>query len=170
MMVRYAALAALTAASATAFAAPAADGDAPLKVVPSGATRQLGGYAPQRLALSADKPAAVKKAPEGLTAPRYGVLNYGPASAPRAVVFLLDEPTGGADARLFVDANANGDLTDDPKVEWVKGPYAGGQPYSMYRGSAQVPLTLGGKVTPVTLSLYRFDPTSSPLIQHGTHR
>jgi len=157
-----AALGAASAATLTAVAlapsARAAQGDTALKVVPSGATRQLGGYAPQRLALSADKPASVKKVPGGLSAPRYGVLNFGPASAARAIVFLLDEPAG-ADARLFVDANSNGDLTDDPKAEWVKAPYAGGQPYSMYRGAAQVPLTVGGRATPVSLSLYRFDPT-----------
>jgi thiol-disulfide isomerase/thioredoxin len=62
--------------------------------------------------------------------------------------FILDEPDGKP-AKLFVDTNDDGDLTNDPAPKWEPGPN------NMYRGEAQIELsekTLG------TLGMYRFDP------------
>ena len=83
-----------------------------LTYIPSGATAKLGGYRPQRMTLTGEKPAALTKAPADLKAPLYGTFVLG-----RDVLVIVDEPAEG-DARLFVDANGNGDLTDDPTAEW----------------------------------------------------
>jgi thiol-disulfide isomerase/thioredoxin len=69
---------------------------------------------------------------------------------------VVDEPEG-RDARLFVDSNGNGDLTDDAAPMWNKRPYGGNSPYSQYMGGANVELSIGGKATPVHLGMYRFD-------------
>lgn len=86
---------------------------------------------------------AVKKAPAGLKAPKYGEMKFGDLS----FGFILDEPQGEP-ARLYVDANANGDYTDDasPKWELQKG--------DMYSGSADV--MVQGKSARV--NAYRFNP------------
>lgn len=57
-----------------------------------------------------------------------------------------------ADPRLFVDANADGDLTNDPKVDW-KGTLRGR--YQLYQGSTEIDL---GDDRIAAVNLYRFDP------------
>ena len=93
-----------------------------LKFVPTGAMPKLRGYRPQRLTLSATKPDALKKTPEGVLTPLYGVLMLGAKEKQTPVLVLVDEQEG-KDARLFVDSNANGDLTDDPATKWEKRNY-----------------------------------------------
>ena len=109
----------MTAATATLmlWASAASAQEVNLTFESSGASRKLGGYMPQRLQLSATQPEGLKKAPAGLTAPLYGQLKLGPAESPMTVLVVLDEPDQ-KDARLWVDANGNGDLTDDPPAEW----------------------------------------------------
>ena len=79
------------------------------KLLSSGASARLGGYMPQRLTLSDMPPAAVKKLPEGLSAPLFGEIKFGPKESPSVILVVLDEPDNGP-ARLFVDSNANRDL------------------------------------------------------------
>src|SRR5258706_12540839 len=93
--------------------------DVKMTLIPSGAMQKLGGYMPQRLELSPDKPAELKKAPE-LVAPLYGSIKFGGAS----YLVVVDEPEG-KDAKLFVDTNGNGDLTDDPALTWKTAAYKG---------------------------------------------
>src|SRR5438093_11471219 len=88
-----------------------------LKWQPSEMTKELGGYMPQRLRLSTNRPALLKKAPDDVTAPLFGELTIGPKEAPAHCLVLVDEPEGKP-SRLFVDANGNGDLTDDPAPQW----------------------------------------------------
>ena len=177
----------------SAYAAPAAQGDKPqpkattpadapaaaagevkLSVLSSGAARKIGGYNPQQAKLAKNKPAAVKKAPE-MAAPLYGQIAFGG----KQYVVALDEPEG-ADAKLYVDANANGDLTDDPAPIWEKkqGQGPNGVQLTQYAGAFQLPLgaakaagaKAGGEDNAagagggaagemVTLSAYRFDKT-----------
>ena len=123
-----------------------------LKLLASGAMPKLGGYRPQQLKLSETKPAALKKAPE-LSSPRYGEIRF----AGRTFIIASDEPKSGG-ARLYVDANGNGDLTDDPQPKWEKGDYRGPNgPLVRYSGSIQLPIRQGGKDTLVSLGAYRFD-------------
>jgi thiol-disulfide isomerase/thioredoxin len=128
----------------------------------TGAMTKMGGYMPQRLELSPEKPATLKKAPEGLEAPLYGMLVLGPKDAweperrPKYLV-IVDEPDGKP-ARLFIDANRNGDLTDDPAAEWKQKPYKGveSQEFTQYEGGGSVELG-DANAFPVRLGMYRFD-------------
>jgi len=124
-----------------------------MDLLPSGAMQKLGGYRPQLLKLSADKPADLKKAPD-LAAPLFGAIHFGEKS----YLVVLDEPEG-KDATLYVDANANGDLTDDPACTWTKkvGKGRNGTDLTMYNGSFKLPLQTGDKPTMVSISAYRFD-------------
>ncbi len=119
--------------------------DVAVKFLPSGLTPKVGGYAPVRAALS-DKADGVKKAPEGLTAPRYGKIKFGD----KTWAFILEEPEGKP-AKLFVDTNNDGDFTNDPEAKWSANKN-GAQ--TMHSGSAQVDMG-GGKLASV--NLYRFD-------------
>ena len=87
-----------------------------LQPLSTGSTQKRGGYMPQHAKLSPDKPSTIKKLPDGLAAPMFGVLPIGPASEGGGSVFhiVVDEPEG-KDAVLLVDANGNGDLTDAPR-------------------------------------------------------
>ncbi|HND52502.1 MAG TPA: TlpA disulfide reductase family protein [Pirellulaceae bacterium] len=117
-----------------------------MKFMSSGATAKLGGYRPVRAEM--DLPATtVKKAPEGLAAPKYGQLKIGEKS----FTFVMDEPEGKP-AKLFVDANGDGDLTNDPAVKWAAATNNG---QTMYNGSCQVQLTADDSGT---INMYRFDP------------
>jgi thiol-disulfide isomerase/thioredoxin len=131
-----------------------------LSPLSDGAMKKMGGYRPQHLKLAAEKPATITKAPPGLEAPLYGVLAMGPdAGAKGAPVYhvIVDEPEG-KDARLFVDANGNGDLTDDPPCEWTTKSYrAEDKDYTQYNGGATIELRAGSARFPAHLGMYRFD-------------
>ena len=71
----------------------------------------------RRIALGTGKPAALRRAPSGLEAPLYGEFTLGSSEHPATFTVLVDEPDGKP-ARLWVDRNGNGDLTDDPPIEW----------------------------------------------------
>jgi peroxiredoxin len=144
--------------AAPLLAASAADPVAKLKVLPSGAMSKMGGYYPLRLALSGEKPAGLGKLPGELAAPLFGAFKLGPAEAPQSFAVVLDEPDGKP-SRLFVDANGNGDLTDDPAPEWTSRPVKGsdGKDYSQFSGATKVELRLGGETHGLTVRMYRFD-------------
>ncbi len=131
-----------------------------LKLVPTGGMAKVGYYAPQRLALSATKPATITKMPEGLTAASYGVL---PMKGPEGAVYhvVVDEPDGKP-ATMLVDANGNGDLTDDGAAEWTgRTPPAreGQKSYTMCSGGATLKLGTAEKPFDAHVSMYRFDRT-----------
>ena len=85
----------ILAALTTAASSPpsAHDDSVRLKPMEKGGDEKIGFYMPQRLTLVAEKPATLKKVPDGLAAPRYGVL---PLAGAPGVVFhvVLDEPEG----------------------------------------------------------------------------
>lgn len=108
----------------------------------SGLTKRMGGYRPVRAEMN-DEEGAIEIKPEGLVNPRFGVIEFGEKSW----AFILDEPEEG-DARLFVDTNADGDLTNDPAAEWAKG-----SPY--YKGTFEIDL---GDNRVGLVNAYRFDP------------
>ncbi|MEK6703601.1 MAG: TlpA disulfide reductase family protein [Planctomycetota bacterium] len=127
------------------------------KPMSTGAMSKLGGYRPQRITLATAKPATIKKEPDGLTAPLYGIL---PIKAPEGAVLhvIVDEPEGKP-ARLFVDSNGNGDLTDDGEADW-KGKAQkdkAGVELTQYTGGATVKLGAKGKTFDAHLGMYRFD-------------
>jgi len=114
-------------------------------------------YSPIRLELSATKPDGVTKVPDDLKAPLYGTLKLGPRENPTKTTVLLDEPAD-APARLWVDRNANGDLTDDPPVRWEERKAASGTgAASSWAGSFAVEVSYGTEKRTLGLNVYRFD-------------
>jgi thiol-disulfide isomerase/thioredoxin len=131
-----------------------------LTLLSKGGMAKVGNYMPQRITLSADKPKSIKKVPADLAAPVYGTLAI--AGGDKAVYnLILDEPDGKP-ARLFVDANGNGDFTDDAPAEWTGQEGKAnddGKKFTMYNGGAMVNLGTKDKPYEVHLSMYRFDKT-----------
>jgi thiol-disulfide isomerase/thioredoxin len=125
-----------------------------LDLVPSDATSITGYYFPLKIELSATRPGSLKKLPPKLAAPRYGVLPVA-SEGGRKYHVIVDEPTG-ADAVLYVDANGDGDLTNDPPADWKPSRDAKG--YATWMGGATVSLAAGTQTVDVRLGLYRFDP------------
>lgn len=121
------------------------------KFVPSGITEIMGGFVPDQAEMDG-KADSVKKAPQGLVAPKYGKLKLGE----KEYLFVLDEPKDKP-AKLFVDTNNDGDLTNDPETKWVE---AKNGPQSIFSGSAQIDL---GKGKLATINLYRFHSTEAQM-------
>ncbi len=152
--------AAAVVASALALAACAGAEEVQLKWQSSDANQKLGGYSPQRLQLTAVKPDSVKKAPGDLAAPLYGELKLGPKDAPSTTLIILDEPEGKP-ARLFVDANNNGDFSDDSAANWTPRAItnSSGKVLTSYNGDATVKIPYAGGSKDAHLIVYRFDKT-----------
>lgn len=93
-----------------------ADEPAPLKYMDSGIHDLITGYRPNPIRLETKAPAEVKKAPEGLKKPQYGTFRIGPEKSAATITVLLDFEDE-TPVKLWVDGNANGDLTDDGGVE-----------------------------------------------------
>ena len=134
-------------------ATPQSDLSAKLTIVPKGGSAKAGYYMPQRLMLSATKPAEVKKEPTYVGTPMYGILHFGDAKE-NGVLVVLDENADGSIAKLYVDSNHDGDLTNDAPIAWTKN--AAG----VFMGSADVEprLAKGNSKTAYELKLYRFAP------------
>ena len=109
-----------------------------------------------RIVLAADKPASMRRVPEGLAAPLYGEFIFGPSEQPMTFGVAADEPDGKP-ARLWVDRNGNGDLTDDPPIEWkiLKSPNPNGPDFTAYRGRAMLLIQSGGKPLEFGLQMQR---------------
>jgi peroxiredoxin len=146
------------AACLTVATAVAAAPEVNLKWQASDANKDLGGYMPQRLKLSTAKPESAKKSPDGVTAPLYGEIKIGPREKPGTVLVMLDEPEGKP-SRLFVDANGNGDLTDDAAPNWAdkKTPGRDGKETVIHMGDATVKIPFAGGAADAKLVMYRFD-------------
>jgi thiol-disulfide isomerase/thioredoxin len=133
-----------------------------LKLISTGATPKLGGYMPVRIQLSSIKPDALQKAPADLESPLYGVLKLGPAGSPTTFCIIVDEPEGKP-SRLFVDANGNGDLTDDPPTVWNarKQSASDGMELTTYSGGATLKVPYGKEILEYHVPMYRFDKRDS---------
>lgn len=118
-----------------------------MKFIGRGATAKAGGYRPIRAEL-VEKSDAVKKAPEGLTTPKYGQLKFGDKSW----TFILDEPADKP-AKWYVDSNGDGDLTNDPAAQWEARKQGN---LTMFNGSTEIDLGNGDLAQ---IMAYRFDPT-----------
>jgi thiol-disulfide isomerase/thioredoxin len=133
-----------------------AQGEVTAKLSPSGVSGKLGYFAPQQLTLSKAKPEQLKKVPYDVAAPQYGLVKFGP----KEYVFLLDEPAGKA-ARLFVDSNGNGDLTDEAAITLTAVPYRSksGLNLKQYMGVATLPIlgTDGTSMGTASLRVFRLD-------------
>lgn len=135
------------------------------KFIPGGITQRVGGYRPVRAEMTAESD-LIKVRPEGISGGRFGTLQSGELKWS----FLLVEPevakadssagpsTEESDqqqqpARLWVDSNADGDLSNDSEVAWMPREQGG---LTMYSG--KVRMNLDGD-RQGDLVLYRFDPS-----------
>ena len=114
--------------------------------LPEGVTRKVGGYRPIRAEMDAEATEATK-VPEDLVDPKFGKITIGEQSW----LFALDEPEDEP-AKLFIDTNGDGDLTNDPEPKWDARKQG---ELTMYSGSGQIELKPGQVGH---LGLYRFDP------------
>lgn len=73
-------------------------------------------YMPSSLVLTTDRPAGVTKEPKYRTTPRYGVVTLG-SDARATRVIAVDEPEG-AEARVFLDLDGDGELGEDNDGAW----------------------------------------------------
>ena len=85
----------------------------------SGIHETMRGYRPHNPRLSPDTPPEAKKVPEGLKKATFATFKVGPEAAAATVVLAVDWE-GTTPSALFVDANTNGDLTDDPACSWTE--------------------------------------------------
>ncbi len=82
-----------------------------------GASPMRFSFYPIRVALAPAKPALVRKEPAYRVTPKYATIRLG--NGPKGLFAVaVDEPEAG-DWRIYVDANGNGDLTDDGDGAWV---------------------------------------------------
>ena len=90
----------------------------PLKLEPTGAKELRIGYFPVQLKLSDTKPTTIKKEPNYAGKPMYGSFRLG--NGPQSTfTVVLDEQEGCA-AKIYLDANRNGDISDDVDGDWGK--------------------------------------------------
>jgi thiol-disulfide isomerase/thioredoxin len=132
-----------------------------LKLVPEGIRNEGAGYYPVVLSLQRSTPAGLKKTPALDPNSLYGELRFGPKESETTYLLIVEEPDGKP-AKLYFDANRNGDLTDDPEVEWKPKAYKGGteeKPVDLnqYEGSTWVELPQFGPNVRLRLNFYRFD-------------
>ncbi len=124
-----------------------------MELVPSGARKLVGWYVPTRVNLSANQPAALKKAPP-MKAPWYGTLRFSGVD----YLIALDQPTPESQV-LYLDANANGDLTDDPPMEWH---FARTDRGLYYDTVLHLPLKTDQGAQVVTVQLYSYPDVPKP--------
>ena len=151
-------LAAKTSSSSAPVTPPKNDDSIRLPLISSGGMSRMGGYRPQSTKTSSTAPALIRKAPTGLSQAEYGSIKLGPASAQREHAFIIDQPDS-LKPRLFVDSNADGDLTNDPAAKWERRTYKkddGKEEFSA-SGSFSIELAMPGEAPlTVQLSAYRF--------------
>ncbi len=130
--------------------------------VVSGCLKLKGGSFPDDLKLSAEKPGVARRLPEGLTNARFATRKFGPKEQLREHVFVWEERDGG-EARLWADANADGDLTNDAPVTMSRVAYSvHGEreaKYTKWTGQAEMLFAYSdGAIVRGAVNVTRFDP------------
>lgn len=129
-----------------ALAVAAQSTDLNLTFVPSGIFERMGAYLPYNLRLSDKRPSELKAVPPGVRLTRFGTIKAG------AQTFLVGFDANNAP---WVDTNRDGDLTNDPKVEWQEIKGENGDVY--HKGRAQIDFKYKGKTTRSTIGVYDVD-------------
>lgn len=110
--------------------------------------------------LTSARPAFIRRLPGGLSAPKYFILELGPAERRTVFTGVLDQPPG-KEPRLYLDENRTGDLSKATPVAWTREPYAGlgGKVYTRLEGDATLQVPTGSSQLPTTLRFFLFDPS-----------
>lgn len=130
---------------------------------PTGAHHALRFFDAQTLSLSPTRPESVKKLPKDVTAAEFGTLKLGPVEKQTSFTFAL-VGSDTASPKIFVDANADGDLSNDPAPDWNAQPYyraPEGSKFNRYLGSAELQLPIADKPQPGRISFFVFDQTDT---------
>ena len=126
------------------------------------------GYMPIRVELTSIKPDSIKKEPVYTGTARYGVIKAGDSKKSNVAV-VLDEPAGG-EFRIYVDSNADGDLTNDGDSAWSKKTDQGGGRTLFGPVDKTVKATYEGrghKPVDTAISIYRIaSPTLDALLMY----
>lgn len=123
----------------------------------SGIHERVTSYRPHPLSLLTEAPKGLKRAPEGLASPRYGIIKLGPPDAPREFIVLSDVAQTNI-TKLLVDANGNGDLTDDAACVTTNRIYTqpDGATRTSWRGEGNVTFPFAGGTRKGRLIFYGF--------------
>lgn len=121
----------------------------------SGIAKMVSGQRPHSILLATEAPASIKKAQPGLTAPLFGSFAMGPAKAAAAIGVILDV-TADKQQHLYVDANGNGDFTDDPACAWSHPAKVGdtGAEELAWEGAATVAIPFAGGIRNGRVNFY----------------
>jgi len=129
-----------------------------LELKPADARYQLPAPTPQQVKLS-EQPGPSAKSPPAKKGLLWGEIPFGPTSQPSGVAIMVDESNPSA-ATLRVDTNRNGDLTDDPAVEWKL--LDGDRPdLARYEGEFSISTRDGSGGERLKLVAYRYLPAGS---------
>ncbi|HRF59581.1 MAG TPA: TlpA disulfide reductase family protein [Fimbriimonadaceae bacterium] len=129
----------------------------PIRLTPfaEGAPIPGGSAIPRRIELSPEAPTAVKRVTADLIKPAYGVMDFGPAENRRAILIAIDRPATVGE-RLWVDANGDGDLTNDPRIEWERTEFLiQGATQIRYSASVWIESGYHGPLAKVKIKFYR---------------
>jgi len=126
------------------------------------------------LKLDDEQPSGVKKPPPDLTAPQFAKLRIGPAETRTTFVAILDTPSDKP-PRLFVDANHNGDFTDDPPCEWEAQQTTvqtrdGLREVTSYRGGTTLKVPYGAETLALHVQLEFHPDANDRAVGHGDDR
>ncbi|MCC2671988.1 MAG: hypothetical protein K0Q72_4459, partial [Armatimonadetes bacterium] len=145
-------------------AAAPAPATAMLTLDPQAALKTVPMYLPTPITLAAAKPGSVKKEPAYRAVPKYGTIKLGNDPSGTYVI-AVDEPAD-ADWKIYLDANRNGDLTDDGDGAWASKKEGNGRTqYGPSRLILDAAWTLAdGKKSAAKygISMYRF--SNSPVV------
>ena len=124
---------------------------ADLELKPSDARSLIPAPTPQQIQLSEKPPASIKNPTVGKNL-MWGEIPFGPDQS-GGIAFVIDESNPVA-ATLRIDLNRNGDLADDPAVEWKL--LDGDRPEaSRFEGHFQLPTRHGGEKLQIVAYRYR---------------
>ncbi|MBL9143760.1 MAG: protein kinase [Verrucomicrobiaceae bacterium] len=151
--------------------------DVKLDYLAKGAYQKTQGYRPLLAPTSSKRPASITKAPNDISTAKfgdtmavYGEFKMGRPGSERTHAFIWDRAHSNSQ-RLFVDSNANGDLTDDPPARWEPRPIKSkeGSRAPLYGGEFQLDIRCGDESHTAYFSAYiaeRFDPGDDPNAYH----
>ncbi len=130
-----------------------------LPLTTTGAASPIASPVPMPLKLQPTPPANVQKIPADLAAPQFASFTLGPKDAPTTITVALDAPLRG-EPRLVVDANGDGDLTNDAPVAWTLEPYKANSGGAFQRrvGDATLTARYGDKSLPLHVRFFQYDP------------
>ncbi len=88
-----------------------------LEWMPQGIYNKTHYHVPKVTTFLHEKPVQIVKEPEGLVNPQYVLLEIKPKSGRKLLGLILDQRSP-KEARMWLDENGDGDLTNDPDVKW----------------------------------------------------